>query len=1033
MNSIFYFQVHLGFRGITLETLPSMHSIVGREKELEALKNLLSKAKDGNGSTTIISGEAGIGKTRLVDEFRKFAKESNVALLSGQGAMDAVHPFLIFAQALETSDSDPIFLDEEYTQFNGVFAINRGGLLIGQASPDAQDLDADIFAGMLSAVQNFVADSFDSTGSMEAGLGRLEYGNMKIIIKHGQNLFLTGIFDGAEHPDMEIMLKKTVDNIEEQYGQMLESWSGGMSQVTGVQDEIDIISNAKFLVRRDLEGVKLDSERLRIADLVYEKLTAMSEEKPLLLLLRDIHWSDESSLFVLNYLARNIQDQKIMVVGTCRPDESQSLENTLTRMRDEKLIDDMALERLGPEEIIRLIDSVISPNDFPEEFLQKISSQCEGNPFFITEMLRHMIVEDCIIMQDGKYTITGQDYSIPGTVEEVVHRRLDRLEPDAMAMVEYMACIGREFNCDIAESIPSLRDSSSAIGKLEDMGIIEMSDDMASFTHALFHDITYQSIGDRWKLTYHKSIGEHYESSYSDKLGEVIYELASQFSRSNEFQKAFDYSNKAGEKAEMSYAPEQAVIFYRNSLDALGKLKLGQEAITRKIQLLERLGDLAELMGDLDNAFTTFKEMEELASEKLTITKALRKQASILETKGDYDDGLALTKKAKDTLSDMSSAELGRVLSNEGSIYEKKGEYGKSIDTQNKALEMLKRHDAPEKDHATIYNHIGTCLWITNDFTAALDYFMKGLEINKERQDYRSMASGYNNIGIAYIRKADYNKASQFIEKSIKMYKISGDQNGLASAYGNLGIVYSFKGDEDLAEEAYLRCYKAFKKIGNRWAVGAAQMNLGSIYQTRGEHEKSLEYYQGSLNNRIEVGDKRGTGVVIFNMGSLFYDMGDYEKAHENQLKAVDIASEIEDSRVQTYAMCGLAKTQIKFGNLAGAKENAKNALDITREKDMMENEKVALTVWGIVATEEENWAEAESSFRNCIEYSEKEGYNKISAEAYLELGRMFRKKKEPDNAIQSLEKALDLYNEMNQPLKTKKTKDELDLARNEH
>jgi len=617
-------------------------------------------------------------------------------------------------------------------------------------------------------------------------------------------------------------------------------------------------------------------------------------------------------------------------------------------------------------------------------------------------------------------------------VEEVVHRRLDKLEPDAMAMVEYISCIGREFSYSIAESILSLKDSKQAMEKLEAIGIIDISEDTASFTHALFHDITYQSIGSRWKLTYHRNIGEHYESSNQGNLGEVIYELASQFSRSNEYQKAYDYSLQAGEKAEMSYAPEQAVIFYSNSLEALEKLKHDQDAKMRKILLLERLGDLAELMGDPDKALDNFREMEEFSQGDNAKAKAIRKQAKVLETKGDTEGGIVLIKKAKGILSGVSSAELGRVLSIEGSIYNRKGEYDKSIEIQNMALELLKKHEASKIDLAGIYNSIGTCLWAKNDFTSALDYYMKGLDIHQENQDYRGMASSYNNIGIVYIRKGDFNKASQFIEKSIENYEITGDKNGLASASGNLGIVYISKGDDKLAEEAYIKCYNTFKKIGNRWAVGVSETNLGSIYQARGQYEKALEFYQNSLDNRRAVGDKRGSGVVIHNMGALFYDMGDYEKAHEYQKEAAAITKEIGDSSIQTHAMIALARAQIKLGNLADAKQNVKTALNISREKEMMENEKTALTVWGILAAEEDDWAEAESSFRNCIDYSEKEGYKRISAEAYLELGRMFIKKKEPKNALQPLEKALGLYDEMNQPLQANEVKSELELARSE-
>ena len=213
--------------------------LIGREDELKILKNHFQNAVDGKGSTVLLSGEAGIGKSRLLEEFRIFAEEQGVGVLAGAAMADMIHPFLLFSSALEGVLDRPLFHEQEYTSFAEIFAVNRAGLLAAKATPEQEEgLDADIFAGMLSAVQDFVRDSFESAGQERTGLGRLEYGDMKILIEHGEHLFLTAVFKGAEHPDMKNTLKKILREVEDKHGETLDSWSGHVNEMRPVQDLI---------------------------------------------------------------------------------------------------------------------------------------------------------------------------------------------------------------------------------------------------------------------------------------------------------------------------------------------------------------------------------------------------------------------------------------------------------------------------------------------------------------------------------------------------------------------------------------------------------------------------------------------------------------------------------------------------------------------------------------------------------------------------------------------------------------------------
>ena len=153
-KSIFYPQAHTSHMEKSRRTV-SHHfnlKLVGREKELDNLRTSLENAMSGAGSTILISGEPGIGKSRLVEEFKREAEERGVKLLAGAAARDTLHPFLLFSKALDDDIGSPLFHDQEFISFTEIFAINNSGLLVAKASPEIDGgLDSDIFAGMLSA------------------------------------------------------------------------------------------------------------------------------------------------------------------------------------------------------------------------------------------------------------------------------------------------------------------------------------------------------------------------------------------------------------------------------------------------------------------------------------------------------------------------------------------------------------------------------------------------------------------------------------------------------------------------------------------------------------------------------------------------------------------------------------------------------------------------------------------------------------------------------------------------------------------
>ncbi|MCK5038672.1 MAG: tetratricopeptide repeat protein, partial [Thermoplasmata archaeon] len=766
-----------------MEGYPSHHfQLIGRKKEMATFKDLLSRSIGGMGNTLLVSGEAGIGKTRLIEEYRRYASD-RVKIMNGSATLDSLEPFQIFSKALEGISNQPLFRNLEHTSFTTIFVVDRAGLLLAQASSVENELDADIFTGMLSAVQGFVKDSFNISGEKKGGLGRLEYGDKKIIIEHGQHIFLTAVFDGAEHRDMKQLVKRTVEAIEMDHGDILEAWEGNMDQMMPVQDMISSLANAKFLVKQELEGTTLKTERLRIADQVLVEVTELSKIQPLLILLEDLHWAEESSLFVLNYLARNIRNERIMILGTLRPGESQILDQRLEKMRKENMIIDQKLDILGTEEVASLAFELFADNTFSEDFIETLAGKCRGNPFFTIELLRQMADEGSIGEKNGKYTLLSEDYSIPSSIEDVVHRKLERLGPDEMALVEYASCIALQFDREILSSIQIVVDIPTTLDRLTDTGIIATYGDHIEFSHALFQDAIYQSMGNRWKSVYHKNIGDYYEENFGMEIESVIYELASHYSRSKEYSKAFDYCIRAGEKAESEFAPEQSLELYKSALSAHRNLRKPDSKETA-LELLEKIGDIQELVGEWDDALLIFDEAFGISSDDEIKARMLRKSGAVYESRGDYDEALKALDKAKIQIDGRSSKEYARICNLEGGIYGKKGERDKGLAILKEGLAIFEEKGDSLKDIAKLFRAIGFLQLNLGQLGPALENYQKSLKIMEDIGNEHGMAAALNNIGVLYHDKGELDYSLDYYLRSLRIKEKIGDIDGVSISLG---------------------------------------------------------------------------------------------------------------------------------------------------------------------------------------------------------------------------------------------------------
>lgn len=916
---------------------------VGRRSELGTLISGLEAATKGKGSTVILLGEPGVGKSRLVSEFRKSINEKGQSLLCASAEPDTVQPFILFSKALEGMLAGPLFQEEEYTQFYHVFAVTNTGMLVAKSSSETEDLDADIFAGMLSAVQSFVKDSFDSTGQQSSGLGRLEYGDMKILIEHGQQLFLTAVLKGQEHRDMKAAVSRTIRDLEEKHGKTLAGWSGRMEEMSQVQGEIEQLAKRRFLVKKDLEGVKLENERFRIAEHVAGVIFSKSKEKPVVFLLEDLHWADESSLFVLGYLARNIASENILILGTARPDEGAHFQKTRDALRAEEMAREVELSGLEEADISALLGASFSPNDFPKEFAERLAKDSRGNPLFVTETLKQMVTEASIVKERGSFVLAREDYLFPKSVEEIVKRRLDMIEPDAMTAIEYASCIGVDFALDDAKSLSLLAEPDSSFMKLQRAGIILMAGNRAQFSHAMFQHVAYQSISRRWKTVYHKSLGEHYERAYRTNPDEVIYELARHFFSCGENQKAFDYCLRAGEKAEASYAIELAMQFYTNALNIMPQLKSGASSMEIEANILVKLADSERQLGLMPEAMEHYNRLlplvEQNVDEYLGVLMKIDTSFTILN---ERDKGLAYLERGLSLASKASPGISAQFVGRIALIKAYKNENDEAMRLLGDTLALLEGIRNPGT-RASVLTTLGKAYDWLGENEACIKMLRSAVEEAEKSGNMKDMASSYLEMGMYMHFRGEHLAAAKLLEKSVSYRERLGDITSLASTLVSLGMAYSDCGELEKSLASLKRALSLNRKIGANLSMASILGNIGYTLAMMGRHEEALRYQDESLQIRKKYNSPGGMAWSYYDMSLVHVQIGELEKTLACLEKASGLFEGASDPIGIMYSKIAMADLFRYMGELDKAADMYIEVLKLGREKESLQEQFSAL------------------------------------------------------------------------------------------
>ena len=557
-----------------------------------------------------------------------------------------------------------------------------------------------------------------------------------------------------------------------------------------------------------------EQARFRLFDSITAFLKSASRRQLLVLVLDDLHWADHPSLLLLEFVARELANSRLLVIGTYRDMElyrSHPLSLTLGELNRERLFQRVLLRGLGQEDVARFIELVsgISP---PEGMVEAVHRQTEGNPLFVTEVVR-LLVQEGELTQERAGQRDSWSVRIPEGVREVIGRRLDRLSERCNETLTIASVIGREFALSHILPLTDGLTEDRLLEVLEEALSARVIEELPTsvgryqFTHALIQETLAEELSATRKVRLHARIAEALEQLYRDDVEAHAAELANHFNEAQTVlgtDRLVRHSLVAGEQALTAFAWEEALTHFQRGLAAKGVTLSGSDpaADEEDAALLFGLGramfstvqreEFHEPVAAFGRAFDYLVDAGEIEA-------AVSISAYPYKSSPGLDTGIkALIVRAL-SLVPADSPAAGRLLYRYGSVLGlEAGDYNGAQKAVESALAIAER----EGDSALEMRILADSALVDRynlKFDESLRKSQRALELALRFDDPRVLFVAEDSITLALFRKGDLEGAQQHGAAMLDgSEKLRNGNDQASSLHYNMIICHS-KGDRQTA------------------------------------------------------------------------------------------------------------------------------------------------------------------------------------------------------------------------------------------
>lgn len=632
---------------------------------------------------------------------------------------------------------------------------------------------------------------------------------------------------------------------------------------------------------QDLSPQAMQARMINVMENLFER---HPNDKPLVVVLEDVHWAGSESLKALEHLSTHIVDSPVLIVASFRDDEFPTLPDVLN-------LPVIALKRLTNEEITELSTSMLGNAGQQEQVVDLLQRETEGNIFFVIEVVRALAEEAGSMDSIGTRTIPAQVFA--GGLRTIVQRRLEQVPSQMRQLMRLSAVMGRQIDVNIVsvlnDHLPPLQqvDVNDWLEVLNNAAITTVVDNEWQFAHDKLREGLVMDMDDREFRDYHRRVADAVETVYRD-APEYTMRLAFHWRRAGDVNKELLYVAQAGEQALANGAYQEATEFLERALEIAGTSKFTPQ---RRASLLRKLSSAYVALGDLSEGGNVLREALKL---------------------------------------------FGYPVPNEGNI---------NMNLARQLLRQVAHRIAPfyflEKnanqhqflqEAAAAHEQLIELTYYTNQSTLGLYASLRTLNISEQIKPSVYLPRAYS--AMSYVSILVNQRVSEgYYQRAIRAASEVNDPLCTARTHQLATLRYVSTGQWDKAEkelETALQIYEAFGDL-RYWTSGA--QTLGEVYYFRGQFRESLDIRKQVYETAMRYGDTQAQGFGLRGQAMNLLILGNLDEAEQLAQAAVSRYAASSDQIGEADSWGLLALVNLRKGHYRRALSNAEQVVDLTTSR----------------------------------------------------------------------------------------------------
>ncbi len=625
---------------------------------------------------------------------------------------------------------------------------------------------------------------------------------------------------------------------------------------------------------------------------------AIAKRGPVVIIFAEAHWADDASLDMLKHCLPLSDTEQVLWMVVFRPDPSAPTWafNHYVKTEYPHRITAVEISGLSKPESSELLDRLIGPHILPDGMQANILEKAEGNPYYLTEIVRSLVDRGVLIRDPDncEWQVTQPDapLDLPDTLIGLLTARITRLSPVEQRVLQMAAVIGTVFWSElltalIGKDVP-IGDHLTALQRSElirQRGTYSELGTEFAFISNLIRDAAYESVLSARQAQYHLTVAEYLERLVIENaLSQYHGLIAYNFRKAKRPKKELAHTLLAAEYAQRIYANAEAIRLYTRVLELVDGLERSDEPPATKaidewrLEALTGLGQNYFGVGEVSQAEKSLQEAVALGRRMNISPKALTRLfywlGEILFWQGHYEAPVHLGEEGLYFLGE-DNKNLEAALMNQLVAIgcQQLGEHDKFIDFTQRTAGFIQNLPYTEELRPAYDHIIALYAYTLKDVPQAEQWLAVFKGKAESHHDLRAMGEVYNHHASIANRQGDLISAIGYYSRAIEHFNRIGDDKHICRTLHSLGSCYLQAGDLEKAGVAILESLEKARKLENKTDYALGYWIQAQILLCQGFREEASAAFAKAQELAKEVPTIRG-GWLFIGLGQVHFVHG---------------------------------------------------------------------------------------------------------------------------------------------------------------